>query len=92
MEVWRDKVMFNITERWLMDQKCQIRNKEWLTNLELQEIQRRVEDEPHGHVPSDTEREAEQWFIGFNEKGGDVFLKDASEKLKKENCLQKSEK
>ena len=27
----------------------------------------RIEDEPHGYVPK---------FWGFNEKGGDVFLKD----------------
>ena len=45
-------------------------------NLELEEIQRRIEDEPHGHVPSDSKSEDEQWFLGFNEKGGDVFLKD----------------
>ena len=39
-------------------------------------VQRRKEDEPHGHVPNDSESEGEQWFLSFNEKGGDVFLKD----------------
>ena len=47
-----------------------------LTNLELEEIQRRIEDEPHGHVPNDSTSEDEQWFFGFDEKGGYVFLKD----------------
>ena len=44
--------------------------------MELEEIQRRIEDEPHGHVPNDSESEDQQWFLGFNEKGEDVFLKD----------------
>ena len=51
--------MFSITEQRLMDQQSQIRKKQWLTNLELEEIQRRIEDEPHGHVPSDRESEDE---------------------------------
>ena len=59
-----------------MDQQSQIRKKQWLTKLELEEIQRRIEDEPHGHVPHDSESKDEQWFLGFDEKGGDVFLKD----------------
>ena len=31
--------------------------------------------EPHGHVPNDSEKEDNQWLLGFDEKGGDVFLK-----------------
>ena len=59
-----------------MDQYRQIKKKQWLTKLELEEIQRRIEEEPHGHVPNDSESENEQWFSGFDEKGGNVFLKD----------------
>ena len=44
--------------------------------MELEETQRRIEDEPHGHVTNDSESEEEQWFLGFDEKGGDVFGKD----------------
>ena len=54
-----------------MDQQSLIRKKQWLTKLEPEEIQRRMEDEPN-----DSKSEDEQWFLGFNEKGGDVFLKD----------------
>ena len=61
--MWRDKGMFNITEQKLMDQQRQIRKKQWLTKLELEEIQTRIEDEPHSHVPNDTESEDEQWFL-----------------------------
>ena len=43
---WTDKAMFNTTEQRLMDQQSQIRKKQWLTNLELEEIQRRIEDKP----------------------------------------------
>ena len=30
----------------------------------------------HGHVKSDSESEDEQWFLGFDGNGGDVFLRD----------------
>ena len=56
--IWRDKGMFNITEQRLMDQQSQIR-KQWLTKLELEEITRRIEDGPHGHVPNNSESEDE---------------------------------
>ena len=46
--------------------------------MELEEIQRRIEDKPHGHVPSDSESEDELLFLGFNEKIRDVFLKDVT--------------
>ena len=59
-----------------MDQQSHIRKKQWLTKLELEEIQRKVEDESHSCVPNDSESEDEQWYLGFNKKGGDVFLKD----------------
>ena len=74
--MWRDKDMFNITEQMLMNQQSHIRKKQWLTKLELEEKQRRIEEELHGHVPNHREREAEQWLLGFDQKGGDVFLKD----------------
>ena len=32
-----DKGLFNMTEQRLMDQQSQIRKKQWLTNLELEE-------------------------------------------------------
>ena len=48
------------TEQRLMDQQSQIRKKEGLTNLKLEEIQGKIEDDPCGHVPKDSEREDEQ--------------------------------
>ena len=66
--IWKDKGVFNITKQRLMDQQSQIRKKQGLTKLELEDIQRRTEDEPHGHVPNDSESEDEQWFLVFDEK------------------------
>ena len=36
--IWRDKGMFNINEQRLIYQQSQIRKKQWLTKLELEEI------------------------------------------------------
>ena len=33
-----------------MDQQSQVIKKQWLTKSELEEIQRGIEDEPHGHI------------------------------------------
>ena len=52
--IWRDKVMFNITEQRLMYEESQIRKKQCLTKLELEEIQRRTEDKSHGYIPNDS--------------------------------------
>ena len=42
--LWNDRGMFNVTEQRLIDQKFQIGKKQWLSALELEEIQRNVED------------------------------------------------
>ena len=42
--MWRDKGTFYITEHRRMDQQSQVRKKQWLSKLELEEIQRRIED------------------------------------------------
>ena len=47
--------------------------------MELKQIQRKIEDEPHGHVPNDSKSEDEQWLLCFNENGRFVFLKDVRE-------------
>ena len=42
--------MFNITEQRLIDQKNQIVKKQWLSSLELEEIQRNVDDAAYGEI------------------------------------------
>ena len=68
--------MLNVTEQRLMNQQSQLRKRQWLTNLQLDEIQRRIEDEQHNYVPNESEKEDGQLFLGFNQKGGDAILKD----------------
>ena len=36
--IWRDKGRFNMTDQRLKDQQSQIRKKQWLTKLELEEL------------------------------------------------------
>ena len=48
--LWKDREMVNVTEQRLIDQKNQIIQKQWLSSLELEEIQRNVEDATYGGV------------------------------------------
>ena len=48
--LWKDRKMVNVTEQRLIDQKNQIIKKQWLSSLELEEIQRNVEDATYGGV------------------------------------------
>ena len=63
--IWRDKVMLLIDKKEAMIK-------------ELKQIQKKIEEEQHYLVPSDSKSEDEHWFLGFNEKGRDVYLKDVS--------------
>ena len=42
--------MFPVTEQRLVDQKNQITKKQWLSNLELEEIKRSIEDALYGQI------------------------------------------
>ena len=44
--------------------------------MEFEEIQRRIEEKRHGHLTNDSKSEDQQWFLGFDENGGNVCLKD----------------
>ena len=44
--------------------------------MEFEEIQRRIEEKPHGHLTNDSKSEDQEWFLGFDENGGNVCLKD----------------
>lgn len=46
--IWIAQGMFDITKQSLMDEKDQTMKKQWLTNFELQEIQKKTEDESRG--------------------------------------------
>ena len=48
--LWKDRKMVHVTEQRLIDQKNQIIKKQWLSSLELEEIQRNIEDATYGGV------------------------------------------
>ena len=52
---WMEKEMFPVTEQRLMDQKNNIVKKKWLSDLELEEIRRNVEDVEQGVIPEEVE-------------------------------------
>ena len=48
--LWKDREMINVTEQRMIDQKNQIITRQWLNSLELEEIQRNIEDDTYGGV------------------------------------------
>ena len=48
--IWNEMGMFNETEQRLVDQKNNILKRKWLSDLELEEIQRNIEDIRNGEV------------------------------------------
>ena len=59
-------------------------NRELLTNFELEEIQRNMEDIGHGEVRLKS-NEDEGWFLGFDYEGQDVIMKECEVVL--EDCM-----
>ena len=55
--IWTSKDMFPVTEQRLIDQKSQIIKKQWLSNLELEEIQQSIEDAVYGQIEQEIEYE-----------------------------------
>ena len=47
-DIWRSKYIFEVTEQRLMDQIRQIKKNKWLSNLEIENIKRRIEEEVVG--------------------------------------------
>ena len=76
--------MFNVTEQRLVDRKNNILKRKWLSDLELEEIQRNIEDIGNGEVELESDVD-EGLFLGFDREGHDVFMKVSEVAL--ENCM-----
>ena len=76
--------MFNVTEQRLVNQKNNILKRKWLSNLELEEIQRNIEDIGYGEVALEGD-EDEGWFLGFDHGGQDLFMEECEVVL--EDCV-----
>ena len=81
--IWNEIGMFNVTEQNLDDQKNNILNRKWLSDLEMEEIQRNI-DIRHGEVGLYCDK-GEGWFLGFDHEGQDVFIKECEVML--EDCM-----
>ena len=46
--IWNEMGMFNVTVQRLGDRKNNILKRKWLSDLELEEIQRNIEERSHG--------------------------------------------
>ena len=82
--IWNEMGMFNVTEQRLVDQKINILKRKWLSDLELEEIQRSIEDIRNGEVGLESDVD-EGWFLGFDHEGQDVFMKECEVVL--EDCM-----
>ena len=59
-------------EQRLLDQKRLILERQWLSHVELEEIRRRSDNNYDLSVFEENGGE-EQWFLGFDEDGNDVY-------------------
>ena len=82
--IWNEMGMLNVTEQRLVHQKNNILKRKWLSDLELEEIQRSITDIGNGEVGLESD-EDEGWFLGFDHEGQDVFMKECDVVL--EDCM-----
>ena len=71
---WNEIGMFNGTEKRLVDQKNNILKRKCLSDLELEEIHRNIEDVENGEVGLESD-EDEVRFLRFDHEGLDMFMK-----------------
>ena len=76
--IWNEMRMFNVTEQRLIHHKNNILKRKWLSDLELDEIQRNIKEIGHGEVGLEND-EDEAWFLGFDHEGRDVFMKECNQ-------------
>ena len=79
---WREKEMFPVTEQRLMDQKNNIMKTKWLSDLELEEIRRNIEDVEQGVILEEVEFDtAEDVVMGSpdrNNAGEEIEINEES--------------
>ena len=72
--VWNKIEMFNVTDERLVDQNNNILKRNWVSDSELEEIQRNTEDIRNGEVELES-KEDKEWFLGFDQGEQDEFMK-----------------
>ena len=71
---WNKIGMFNVTDERLVDQNNNILKRNWVSDSELEEIQRNTEDISNGEVELES-KEDKGWFLGFDQGEQDEFMK-----------------
>ena len=61
--IWQEKGLFEASEQQVAGQALCIRKNQWLSNLELEEIKRKIDEEMQGMIPSWAGMMAEQQKI-----------------------------
>lgn len=85
-QIWLEYADFEATEQRLLDQKNHIMKKQWLSELEIQEIRCEIEEETKLIMELfDEEDDDEKDFLGFDEDGQSVY--SAHEVLAMEEAL-----
>ena len=82
--IWNGMRMLDVTKQRLVHQKNGILKKKWLPDLELEEIQRNLEDIRHGEVGLESD-EDEEWLLGIDHEGQDMIMKECEVALK--DCM-----
>ena len=82
--IWNEIGIFNITEQRLVDHNNNILKRKCLSNLEMEEIQRNIEDIRNGELGLESDVD-KGWFLGFYHEGQDVFMKECEVVV--EDCM-----
>ena len=71
--IWNEMGMSNVTEQRMVDQKNNILKRKWLSDLELEEIQRHIEVIRNSGVGLESNEDKGQ-FLGFDHEGQDETM------------------
>ena len=74
--IWNEMEILHVAEQRLVDEIINIFKRKCLSDLELEEIQRNIEDIEHDELGLESD-ENEEWLLGFYHEGQDVFVKDS---------------
>ena len=73
--IWNEMGMFNVAEQKLVDLKNNMLQRKWLSDLELVEIRRNIEDIENGEMGLRSDKD-DGWFLRFYHEGQDIFVKE----------------
>ena len=93
-DLWIEMGMWEIDEKNLMNQIRMIKSKGWVTNIEIETIRRKIENEGRDEVNEGTTKESDNTADFYDEKGDINHADSANEEPIRivENVLSESER